>query len=905
MRQLVIVATLVLIAQLALAATPETMSYQGVLRDASGTPVPDATYSITFRLYDVATGGTELWTESQSLATSGGVFDAILGSVVPLSLAFNDEYWLGVQVESDPELAPRTELTSAPYALRAKYGELTLPYSGSATSGSFPTLRIENPEGPSILAVSDFTTDGNAAIRADATNGQMYAAMGFYNGGTTWGLYTPRSLYAFAIQSYGDIVSQSGDGHFDAVHVNDLHLQTSPTDGYVLTSDASGYGTWQAPVAGSDGDWTISGDDLYSSAVGNVGVGTTTPEEKLHVRNEVVGGVSYAAKLDNPSNTAGTSVGVLFKVDGGTEFRGKGGLVYERTNTWNRGSFHFLQDGGATYANPDLADAVMTIDNDGNVGIGTMSPAELLQVAGTVHSTSGGFKFPDGSTQTTSAMGGLTLPYVGAASSAGNVFDVSNDGTGRAVLGTHTSTGNYGYLGGPIHGIYGLTNITSGAGVYAKHEGSGPAVYANAAGGTGVEASSGTGSGVWATSSSGDALHAITYNGRAFYGEDADGKTVTICDADYGVSVTNTTEGTSGHVAGPNHGLYGATSVGSGAGVYGKHNGSGVAVYANAPSGTAVEASSGTGSGVWASTSSGDAVHAITYDGRALYAEDADGKTATLCDTDYGAHASNSAGTQGHIAGGSHGVYGETSLNYGSGVYGKHNGSGAAVFANAPGGTGVEASSGTGSGVWATSSSGDALHAISLTGYAGYFEGGIRTDGFEFPTGATSGYPLVSDATGVGSWSQIGPVALSDPMDFGAQTWDWDFSTGKLDVDITDGYNVLDITNSSATGYGGVALLRSTSTTVNSGGTRVLRVTSQKGNVGSFQKYTADGYSAPRRATPHAEWRRAAAGRPCSRSRPPSPRSMTRERRTSPAEARRSPSTACSPRLSRRSRACA
>ena len=37
------------------------------------------------------------------------------------------------------------------------------------------------------------------------------------------------------------------------------------------------------------------------------------------------------------------------------------------------------------------------------LGIGTTSPAYALDVAGTIHSGTGGFKFPDGTTQTTSA----------------------------------------------------------------------------------------------------------------------------------------------------------------------------------------------------------------------------------------------------------------------------------------------------------------------------------------------------------------------------------------------------------------------------------------------------------------------------------------------------------------------
>lgn len=42
----------------------------------------------------------------------------------------------------------------------------------------------------------------------------------------------------------------------------------------------------------------------------------------------------------------------------------------------------------------------------GNVGIGVANPTQKLTVAGTIESTSGGIKFPDGTTQTTASLGG-------------------------------------------------------------------------------------------------------------------------------------------------------------------------------------------------------------------------------------------------------------------------------------------------------------------------------------------------------------------------------------------------------------------------------------------------------------------------------------------------------------------
>lgn len=47
----------------------------------------------------------------------------------------------------------------------------------------------------------------------------------------------------------------------------------------------------------------------------------------------------------------------------------------------------------------------LRIDTNGNVGIGTTGFTEKLSVAGTVESTAGGIKFPDGTVQITAASG--------------------------------------------------------------------------------------------------------------------------------------------------------------------------------------------------------------------------------------------------------------------------------------------------------------------------------------------------------------------------------------------------------------------------------------------------------------------------------------------------------------------
>jgi len=98
------------------AFTPSSMRFQGKLKDSQGAPL-DGTYTITFSLYDEESGTNDaLWTEDQTLTITNGLLDVELGSVTPIELSFNEQYWLGVKVESDPEMTPRFKLTSVPYA---------------------------------------------------------------------------------------------------------------------------------------------------------------------------------------------------------------------------------------------------------------------------------------------------------------------------------------------------------------------------------------------------------------------------------------------------------------------------------------------------------------------------------------------------------------------------------------------------------------------------------------------------------------------------------------------------------------------------------------------------------------------------------------------------------------------
>ena len=133
------------------ADVPNTVNYQGRLTDSSGNPVADGTYSMTFKIYNIESGdsgipcGDEgancLWEETQSVETKNGLFNAMLGSVNPVTATIFSEAnrWLGITVESDSEMTPRQKFASSAYALKAKppsQEELTCP-SNMVKAGSF------------------------------------------------------------------------------------------------------------------------------------------------------------------------------------------------------------------------------------------------------------------------------------------------------------------------------------------------------------------------------------------------------------------------------------------------------------------------------------------------------------------------------------------------------------------------------------------------------------------------------------------------------------------------------------------------------------------------------------------------------------------------------------------------
>ncbi|MBU0494699.1 MAG: hypothetical protein KKA73_28860 [Chloroflexi bacterium] len=109
----------------ATSTSTSTISYQGRLADSGGTPLTGK-YNLEFRVYDVPTGGTALWTEmwtgANSVDVSDGLFNVMLGSIdstLASAIEGQDELYLGITVGTDSEMTPRVQLGSVPFSMQA------------------------------------------------------------------------------------------------------------------------------------------------------------------------------------------------------------------------------------------------------------------------------------------------------------------------------------------------------------------------------------------------------------------------------------------------------------------------------------------------------------------------------------------------------------------------------------------------------------------------------------------------------------------------------------------------------------------------------------------------------------------------------------------------------------------
>ncbi|MCO5252179.1 MAG: hypothetical protein M9949_12290 [Candidatus Kapabacteria bacterium] len=269
------------------AQIPQTISWQGILQDADSKNL-SGTYSLTVKLYDVATGGTAIWNETHSsVVIVDGLVNLTLGSVTPFSINFADEYWLEITVGTGTPL-PRIKLSSVPYALHSKTAE---SITGSITE-SDPLFTASPASG---ILNTDITNWNAAYSWGDhSTEGYLksFTEMDpLFSASPAAGILNTDILNWNTAHSWGD---HSTEGYLKSFTETDPVFSASASAGISNTdisnwNNAHGWGDhstegYLKSYTETDPKW--NGEANPDSSIyrkGNVGIGTETPSALLHI----------------------------------------------------------------------------------------------------------------------------------------------------------------------------------------------------------------------------------------------------------------------------------------------------------------------------------------------------------------------------------------------------------------------------------------------------------------------------------------------------------------------------------------------------------------------------------------------------------------------------------------------
>jgi hypothetical protein len=106
----------------AAASVNSIIPIQGKLTDAQGNPL-NGNFNVGARIYDVDTGGTRLCEDVDYLTVENGLFNMDMDYCSPWDIDGRQLY-LGITVDSDPEMTPRQPIYPVPYAWTVKPGAI-------------------------------------------------------------------------------------------------------------------------------------------------------------------------------------------------------------------------------------------------------------------------------------------------------------------------------------------------------------------------------------------------------------------------------------------------------------------------------------------------------------------------------------------------------------------------------------------------------------------------------------------------------------------------------------------------------------------------------------------------------------------------------------------------------------
>ncbi len=387
-------------------AIPQDFNVNGRLTDASGNSLV-GTYNVLFSIYNVEVGGTALWSSTIPVTTNAlGVFNSRLTNI---NLDFKEQYYLGVKIlgGSDNEMSPRIILSSAGYSLRTKNISISgIEWDANADAGgknitnlgsvgigigtATPLAKLQ-VNGNVIIGYANLTFDNHQSeqfIKSSANGGAIrlrsnsvastdrnvqfgnvdnYGAWSSYmtvaDGGNV-GIGTTNPTDNLAVVS-------PSSSNWATVTVNVSKIGATGSAYFGTLSDNGNYVRMETAASGSALSGLTPGSSviwasknlsfatngvrtpvMLLTTVGNVGIGTTAPVQKLNV-------------IGN-----GNFTGTVY-INGNIDLSTKLGSGLTST-----GSANYVP----VFSSPTAIANSVIYQNGNNIGIGTTNPSNKLDL---------------------------------------------------------------------------------------------------------------------------------------------------------------------------------------------------------------------------------------------------------------------------------------------------------------------------------------------------------------------------------------------------------------------------------------------------------------------------------------------------------------------------------------------